>query len=80
MGNATPPRTQTAYKSHHHKHVRSEALLAPENSVFIEWPPLAASRAERLDAEVYQRLLRRRLGTYRIISVGLEYVKSGETE
>lgn len=44
--------------------------------MFIERPPLTTSPAERLAAEGYTKLLLKRLGPYRMISVGLNYVKT----
>lgn len=75
MANANLRQLQETYKANHEKLVRFESTFAPGDTVFIKGAPLSASPAERLAVERYTKLLPRKLGLYRIISVDLEYVK-----
>lgn len=55
--------------------MRFGATVARGDSVIIDRPPLSTSLTECLVAEGYAKLVRQRLGRYRIIGVGPEYVR-----
>lgn len=63
------------YKSNDEKHVRFESVFAAGDPIFIEQPSLFNSPAECLANKEYAKLLPRRLGPYRVISVGSDYIK-----
>lgn len=64
-----PLAIKITYKANHGKRVRFEPTFAPEDSAFIERTSLLTSPAECLPGERYTKLLTRRLGQCRIISV-----------
>lgn len=74
MTNTKLRQSHETHKENQDKRVRFEAALAPSDSVFIEWPQLSASSAERLVGKRHKILLPQRLGTCRMINVGPEYV------
>lgn len=67
-------KAHACYEKDYGKHVWFKSRFAVCDYVFFELPRLIASAADRKACKAYLKLLPRRTGTYRAISIKQEYV------
>lgn len=73
MAEKNSKKRQEWYKRNYGKHVRFGPRIAAGDYWFVERPPVMSSATDQMAYKGYLKLLHRRTGPYRIISIEREY-------